>query len=201
MIKFLEEIHEGDTQKYFKHLPSEKIEQARQNKENGVRIVGCQKSRMISLFPDGSWQIKRHLCSCDPCKHGEFSKCVGELSDHSIPDEIIDDNIDLLDENDDMDPEMYTFIEENSYIALYSAPNSLELFYIVKVVKKTIAVDDIDIYGHTVPNGSEYIEGHYLEKINEKKDKIYYKELKKLELKKLVYVYPTKIFLPSSFDE
>ena len=74
--------------------------------------------------------------SCDPCKHGEFSKCVGELSDHSTPDEIIDDNIDLLDENDDMDPEMYTFIEENSYVALYSAPNSLELFYIVKVLKK-----------------------------------------------------------------
>ena len=59
LIKFLEKVHEGDTQKYFKHLPSEKIEQARQDKGNGVRIVGCQKSRMISLFPDGSWQIKR----------------------------------------------------------------------------------------------------------------------------------------------
>ena len=39
--------------------------------------------------------------------------------------------------------------------------------------------------------GSQYITGHYLEKVSEKKDKIYYKELAKL-----LYVCPAEIFCP-----
>ena len=49
---------------------------------------------------------------------------------------------------------MFAFIIEGSCIALYSAPKSLELFYLLKVVRKTVADDDkIDIYDHTIQNG------------------------------------------------
>ena len=37
----------------------------------------------------------------------------------------------------------------NSFVALYSASNSLELFYILNVIEKEVADNDItDIYGH-----------------------------------------------------
>ena len=58
---------------------------------------------------------------------------------------------------------MFAFIIEGSCIALYSAPKSLELFYLLKVVRRTVADDDkIDIYDHTIQNGLQYI--GYLEK-------------------------------------
>ena len=67
---------------------------------------------------------------------------------------------------------MFAFIIEGSCIALYSAPKSLELFYLLKVVRKTVADDDkIDIYDHTIQNGLQYI--GYL------------------------YVYPGEIFCPA----
>ena len=136
---------------------------------NGVQIAGCQKSHMISLFPDGSWQTKRHICSCCSCKRGKFIECDGELSEHNTPnEESIDNDLDLLTETDD--PEMYTFVEEKSYVALYSAPKSLELFLCTKSMEKTVANDDIiDIYGHTIQKGPKFIQGYYLEKVDEKK--------------------------------
>ena len=80
---------------------------------------------------------------------------------------------------------MFTFIIEGSYVALYSAPKSLELLYLLKVVRKTVA--DNDKIG--IQNGSEHIEGYYLEKAKETKGKVFHKQLNKL-----VYVYPGEIF-------
>ena len=123
LLEFLEKVHEGDEQKYFKHLSSEEIEEARKSKGNGVQIAGCQKSHMISLFPDGSWQIKRHICSCCSCKRGKFNECDGELSEHNTPDEeIIDNDLDLLDETDN--PEML-HLWKRSLMLLCIVPLSL----------------------------------------------------------------------------
>ena len=59
----------------------------------------------------------------------------------------MNDELDLLDEQ--LDPEMFTFVIEGSYVALYSAPKSLELLYLLKVVRKTVADNDkIGIYDH-----------------------------------------------------
>ena len=53
---------------------------------------------MISLFPDGTWQVKRLMGSCRFWKLGKFSDCVGELTNHVISDkEIIDNNLDVFD--------------------------------------------------------------------------------------------------------
>ena len=62
------------------------------------------------------------MCSCHFCKLGKFSDRVGELSNHVICDkEIIDHDVDLLDE--EYNSEMYMFVVENSYVALYSVSN------------------------------------------------------------------------------
>ena len=187
LVDFLEKVHEGDERKYFKYLPSDYIDMARKERGDGVRIDGCRNSRMIAmLFPNGTWKISWNMCSyC--CKQGWFDECVGKLGDHAVDDDLMNDEPDLLDEQ--LDPEMFTFIIEGSYIALHSAPKSLELFYLLKVVRKTVADNDkIDIYGHTKQNGLEYI-GYYLEKVKETKRKAFYKQLNKL-----VYVYPGEIF-------
>ena len=135
---------------------------------------------MIALFPDGTWNLKCHLCSCDSCKWRFFDKCSGELSNQMVREDVIDEDLDSLDETDDMDPEMYTSIEKGSYIALYSSCKSFELFYTLKLLKKAVAEQDIiDIYGHRVQKNSSYIEGVYLEKTKEKDGKVFYKELKK----------------------
>ena len=71
---------------HFKHLSSDDIEPTCEEKGDGVKIAGCRRSHMISLFPDGSWHVKRHMCSCYFCKLGKFSDCVAELSNHVISD-------------------------------------------------------------------------------------------------------------------
>ena len=77
----------------------------------------------VALFPDGTWKISRHMCSCYCCKQGQFDECVGELGDHVADDDLVNDKLDVLDEP--IDPEVFTFIIEGSYVALYSAPKSL----------------------------------------------------------------------------
>ena len=132
---------------------------------------------MIFLFPNGPWKISRHMCRYYCCKQGQFDECVDELGDHVANDDLVNDELDLLDEP--TDPEMLTFIIESSCVALYSAPKLLELFYLMKVVRKTVSDNDkIDIYGHTVQNGSEYIV-YFLEKAKETKGKVFYKQLNK----------------------
>ena len=78
---------------------------------------------------------------------------------------------------------MFTFIIEGSYVALYSAAKSLKLFYLLKVVRKTVADNDkIGIYGHNIQSGSK--EGCYLEKAKETKGKgkALYKQFKQVSV-------------------
>ena len=77
---------------------------------------------------------------------------------------------------------MFTFIIEGSYVALYSAAKSLKLFYLLKVVRKTVANNDkIGIYGHNIQRGSK--EGCYLEKAKETKGKALYKQFKQVSVR------------------
>ena len=76
---------------------------------------------------------------------------------------------------------MFTFIIEGSYVALYSAAKSLKLFYLLKVVRKTVADNyKIGIYGHNIQSGSK--EGCYLEKAKETKGKALHKQFKQVSV-------------------
>ena len=90
---------------------------------------------------------------------------------------------------------MFAFIEEGGYVAVYSTRTSHELFYVLKVIEKCVAQqDEIDIYGHLIQNGAQYIKGYYLEKLSDRKGKVAYKQLNKI-----VYFYPSKCFCPAVF--
>ena len=117
---------------------------------------------MISLFESGEWQIKRQLCNCINCFVGQFSDSV---ADNAMEVTEISDKILSLDETNNTPNDIYLFVENDSFVGVYSAIKLLELFYIVRIIEKCVAVEDIcDIYGHHVQCGANYLKGYYLEK-------------------------------------
>ena len=66
---------------------------------------------------------------------------------------------------------LMTVIETGTYIGLRSPPSSFELFYIVKVVSKEVAAENIvDCHSHAVTTGEKYVRGFYLEKVGKQKN-------------------------------
>ena len=109
---FLEKEFEEDHSMIYEVIPYELLDELRD--ERGKPILGCRKARMISFFPSGKIETKRHLCNCTNCTQGEFNDCVLDDIDKINVDELLP-----LDSND-VQREMFTFIEENSYVAVYS---------------------------------------------------------------------------------
>ena len=78
----------------------------------------------------------------------------------------MDDELQQLDEVNNIPNEIFSIVKPEWFVALYSSQNSLELFYLCKIFKMSIAEEDlIDIYGHVVQKGFEYFSGFYLEKL------------------------------------
>ena len=123
---------------------------------------------------------------------GQFSKCLIDSHNHDdgnieLPEEILE-----LDETDNSPNEMLQFVAEGSFVGIYSSENSIESFYIVKVIEKSVAEEDIcDLYGHAIQKGVDFLKCNYLEKTKENSDYISYKVHKKV-----VYIYPGEIFCP-----
>ena len=155
---------------------------------------------MISLFPDGTFQLQKRLCNCESCMKGLFNKCfIGDVdSDMGNYDVELEKEIDELDEMDDVVVgDLFEFAEPGNYVALYSSTN-FEMFYLFHISKKEVAIESkTDIYGHIVQEGECYFEGFYLEKVQETNKRVIYKKLKKL-----AYVHPQAMFCPNvSFNE
>ena len=53
---------------------------------------------MISLFPNGDWQIRRHLCHCNFFMVGEFQMCLKDIDYDTVEDGT--DEINMVDETD-----------------------------------------------------------------------------------------------------
>ena len=83
-------------------------------------------------------------------------------------------------------------IVKGNIIALYSPPNSMELFYLCKVLDFGIANENlIDKYNHVILKGNKYLKCQYFTKISEKKGKYFYKLLPDE-----IYAYPTEVMSP-----
>ena len=126
---------------YYKTVDSSSFRRLRKNREELV-IAGCRKTRMLSFFPNGSVQKKRHMCSCESCLRDQFEECVLDAGDSKlIYEEGIDEsNSDSEDiESESRSETMMRFVEEGAYVAVYSSENALEQFFIVKGVEKGIA--------------------------------------------------------------
>ena len=104
------------------------------------------------------------------------------------------------DDNTESDAEAYklrsesvnSVLTKNTTITLYSSSNSLQLFYLCKVIDFGVATENmVDEYNHIILRGSCYIKCQYYQKQKETKSKIHYKLLPKK-----VYVFPTQVLLP-----
>ena len=177
----------------------------KRKQKTALVIKDCLKLHMVAFHPDGSIQTKVNICSCDECITGDFINCTLELGVkicHRNVDESdgeSDEECEYEDE-DDGSTEQYELradsvldvVQAGSYIALFSPPNALELFYLCKVLEFGVAVEDMqDDYNHTVLKGSKFIKCNYLKKKSEKKGRIAYKILKKT-----VLVLPTEVMSP-----
>ena len=199
LVTFLKAIRKNNNF-YYKLLDKELFLGGQEEREM-LKIKGCLKARMMSFLPSGEYQLKRHMWNCESCLFGDFGMCKLDGDCERVDVVEYDEEIDCLDDDNDDDDEghnshsenMFTFVEEGSFIALYSTPNSFENFLICKVKNKGIADEDlVDFYGHIVKSGDKFITGVYLEKVNQKKEKVFYKYLKKN-----VYIYPGEMFCPA----
>ena len=147
---------------------------------NGVlSIRGCQQIHMICFNPDGSIQTKINVCSCDNCMSGDFLNCYDEQGLYFPPqltcqqedseDDSVDDDTSVGDDDEsdaDEDCEAYEIrannvikiVENDTVIALYSPPNSVELFFLCKVLYSGVATEKLqDNYNHVIEVGCSYI--------------------------------------------
>ena len=74
---------------------------------------------------------------------------------------------------------LFEIIIPNTFIGLRSPPESLKLFFVAKVLSKTIAEQFMeDENGRGVLPGESYIVVQYLEKISERRSAVKYKLVK-----------------------
>ena len=104
-----------------------------------------------------------------------------------------DNDLNFLDDDgDNFGKEAFLMIEPGSFVALYSAENSLENFILCCIDSKSTAESDIeDSYGHVIRKGIQYLSGVYYEKEYVKKHYVHYKVLEKL-----VLINPAEVFYP-----
>ena len=69
----------------------------------------------------------------------------------------------------------YDFIMKGSFVTLPSHVQAIEQFYLVEVVAKGVAEENlIDKHGHSVTSGEMYIQGAYFEMASENKKCVMY---------------------------
>ena len=196
LIDFFEEEQtdkSDDNKYYYAHLDSSDWSEKRSSRSELV-ISGCQKTRMLSFFADGCFQTRRHMCSCQKCSIGKFDECSGNKFEETL--EMADELQSLDEEICQIASDMYSFSEVGTYVAVYSAA-PFENFYLVLVQHKGEANEDmVDFNGHTVQKGSLYLEGFYLEKIENKKKRSRFVQYKLIQKQK-VYVDPSHVFCPA----
>ena len=158
-------------------------------------IQKCRSLHMISYFPDGSIQTKQHLCSCAECVVRNFD-CLSNPGIQIYSGDSLGDSDSGGDTEESDTEEAYNEISRteqelratcvtdivvpNSFIALFSPPESFELFYLCHAFSvETNSEMVIDQDNHIIQQGEKYIVCKYLEKLKEKCGHIYYKSLPK----------------------
>ena len=114
-----------------------------------------------------------------------------ENKEYEIEDGCYDDTV-VTEENEIRAECVIDAVNPGSFIALYSSPQSFEMFYLCHVVNITIATETVcDDYGNVIEKGVKYLICKYLEKKAKKKGQIIYKMLNKS-----VYVLPAEVVYP-----
>ena len=156
---------------------AERTLEARQKKY--PTIEGSDSFQVMVFTPNSlSFRAAPHLCICDTCMH-EYGSCslftpyqlktveLKKIFLRSV-NELICDSEDLGD-GDSMSDD---FLLPNTYCAVAPHKSSKESLWFIKVKDSRVANESVtDDYQHTVSGGQEYIEGQFLDKVDDMFDK------------------------------
>ena len=119
---------EDDPMKVYTTISSDELRNNRR-KKGGVPISGCQKARMIALFPDGTYQLSQRLCNCKSCLLGIFDKCSLSTTQNELQGGVyyseLEEELISLDETDDL-------IEGDSFV--YAEPGKYMLCTVLQIL-------------------------------------------------------------------
>ena len=157
----LEQKHLDKSNWVYKVVSEDHLEEIRKQPREEFKILQCKKLRIIAFFPDGWIMRKEKICYCYKCLNGDLDKCEFE------PDRIIkkgdvnseDDKIhgweyeeneilkelffSHIEKGSYIKESFFSHIEKGSYVALYSPPQTSELFYLRKVLSCETATTSI----------------------------------------------------------
>ena len=177
---YTENLFHADNQKLYFHIPVN----LRSTGGKPIKIPGCVTNayHMLCSNPDASILAKIHICSCTECLEGKFLDCSFEkghtvvTSESHLSDDESDSDVEYEDDEfvpADDENELYELRSENvqlvvkrgSIVALFSPLNALELFYLCRVIKSSVADEDLcDRFEHVVEKGQAYLSVQYYEK-------------------------------------
>ena len=212
--EYLTQLFADDVQKVHCYLPSEEIMAKRQNGAKPIKIAGCMKLHMICFNPNGSICTKVNICSCPECLKGDFQQECSIEKGKLIKGNFVDEDSDSADSDVEYEDEFHEELGEDfeayelrsenilqlvvpgDIAALFSPMNSLELFYLCKILEVSVAEEDIhDKYHHCIPKGSSYfLVNYYEKKPNSEFNKNGFVIYKKI--KYTAYVLPNQVMLP-----
>lgn len=183
MAEFLKEKFEDKIQYLFRVISKEQVRDHRQKCRKTMKVPGSSSIYMMEFRKEESPIVMEKFCNCENCIAFNFESCSHENSKNLIQVSMEDfnpENEEFVEELEPNEVILKDVIQPDSFIALRSPSNSLELFFLFHVEECVNAKEDItDDYGHTIKKGEDYFKGHYLEKTNELKKFVKYKELKK----------------------
>ena len=184
MHVFLCNHFKDDSSKSYFVIDEKSNSKTREKRAIGTSDLWIVKT-CVAVSSDGEWLTRVVLKATDKAiMQLKFSE--GEVEDVEV------DNVDVEEGNEneleDSEKEIdistllkYEFATIGSYITLPSHARGFEAFYLVEVVGKGIAQDDIiDKHGHSIAAGEMYIEGAYYEKVSENNKWVMYEKSNKI---------------------
>ena len=167
----LEECFIEDSSKFYSVINPKNLVQKRKNCKE-CRLHGCRKMHLIAVTPDGYFSTRNVLDINDNTIFNvDFNDDITELDDEGDNQVEVDDVEN--DRNDDgtLDKNvLFEVIEVGDYIGLRCPPKSIELFYVVQVLEKGIALNAMNTSSCLIHEGEPYVKVKYLEKTFEGKN-------------------------------
>ena len=140
----------------FKEISSSLLEECRASESlmNHPSIDGSSAFHVMVFTPNSTkFKAADRICICDECKKS-YGSC--DMFSIYVIQPVTEDN----------DQNTSHFIVEDSYVAFVADTSSVDTLWFVKIVNTSCIGNgnDSDDYGHTIPIGTHYLKGHFMEK-------------------------------------
>ena len=158
-----------DNTKFYHYVNDESTAILRKNNERKDHpLPGCTAAHLITFKPDGSAKLTLSLKNLDSSFNTDEFDFDAKDIENNDDDESVCDIV--------YDVEKLDLIEINSYVAIKAPSSSFEMFYIMKIINKGIATENISDSSneHFVMTGEPYLIGKWVSFSHEGKKFIHY---------------------------